>query len=184
MYECPRKKMKNNTVILTLYLLGGKYQLLFVMMSSNRLARAACRFNRPPFFQQNNSGGVVLPRPFCGTAAAPSPTQNKVAVFLPSSLVQQSSAEGQLWRTALEDIKKKQQDEINNLQWLKDSLRAAQMTPSTTTVTTTPAHTQNTFQIMNRNARKPKRANHGKRPCSRVRRRWKTRSWANTSRRG
>jgi hypothetical protein len=37
---------------------------------------------------------------------------------------------------------------------------------------------------MNRNARKAKRANHGKRPCSRDRRRWKTKKWANTSRRG
>eukprot|EP00984_Skeletonema_dohrnii_P026869 scaffold16271_cov118-Skeletonema_dohrnii-CCMP3373.AAC.5 len=150
-------------------------------MASNRMARAACRFSRP-MQQQNNS--AVLSRPFCGTAAAPSPAWNKQVAVLPSpsSLVQQSSVESQLWRTALQDIKKKQQDEINNLQWLKDSLRAAQMMPPTTTVTTSPA--QNTFQIMNRNARKPKRANHGKRPCSRVRRRWKTRSWANTSRRG
>mmetsp|Transcript_8089 Transcript_8089/g.12106 ORF Transcript_8089/g.12106 Transcript_8089/m.12106 type:complete len:152 (+) Transcript_8089:37-492(+) len=151
------------------------------MMASNRMARAACRFSRP--MQQNNS--AVLSRPFCGTAEAPSPAWNKQVAVLPSPsslIVQQSSVESQLWRTALQDIKKKQQDEINNLQWLKDSLRAAQMTPPTTTVTTSPA--QNTFQIMNRNARKPKRANHGKRPCSRVRRRWKTRSWANTSRRG
>ncbi len=152
-------------------------------MASNRLARAACRFSRP--MQQQNSS-AILSRPFCGTAAAPSPVGNKQVVGLPSpsSLVQQSSVEGQLWRTALQDIQKKQQDEINNLQWLKDSLRAAQMTPPTTTVTTSPAQIQNTFQIMNRNARKPKRANHGKRPCSRIRRRWKKRSWANTSRRG
>lgn len=151
------------------------------MMASNRLARAACRFSRP--LQQNNSA-VLSRRPFCGTAAAPSPVGNMLPS--PSSLVQQSSVEGQLWRTALQDMKKKQQDEINNLQWLKDSLRAAQMTPPTTTVTTTtsPARIQNTFQVMNRNARKPKRANHGKRPCSRIRRRWKTKSWANTSRRG
>ncbi len=155
-----------------------------MMMASNRLARAACRFNRP--IQQQNSSAVVLSRPFSGTVAAPSPAENKhfAALTLPSSLVQQSSVESLLWRTAVEDIKKKQRDEISNLQWLKDSLRAAQMTPSTTTATTSPAQTQNTFQIMNRNARKPKRANHGKRPCSRVRRRWKTRSWANTSRRG
>ena len=154
------------------------------MMASNRLARAACRFSRP--MQQNNSS-AALSRPFCGTAAAPSPAGNTQVAILPSpsSLVQQSSVESQLWRAALQDIKKKQKDEINNLQWLKDSLRAAQMTPPKTSVTTSPAHNiQNTFQIMNRNARKPKRANHGKRPCSRVRRRWKTRSWANTSRRG
>ena len=147
--------------------------LLSMMMASNRLARAACRFSRP--MQQNNS--AVLSRPFCGTATAPSPAGNtKIAVLpTPSSLVQQSSVEGQLWRTALQDIEKKQQAEINNLQWLKDRLRAAQMTPPTTTVTTPTVQIQNTFQIMNRNARKPKRANHGKRPCSRVRRRWKTR---------
>jgi hypothetical protein len=41
-----------------------------------------------------------------------------------------------------------------------------------------------TVRFMNRNARKAKRANHGKRPCSRIRRRYKTKKWANTCRKG
>ncbi len=35
------------------------------------------------------------------------------------------------------------------------------------------------FQVMNRNARRPKRANHGKRPVSRIKRREKRRKWGN-----
>lgn len=142
-------------------------------MTLNQVVRAASRFSRP--LQQHNI--TMLPRSyFCVTSASPSPVENKQ---------QHNSVEGKLWRTALENIQRKQKDEINNLQWLKDSLRVAQMTPLTkSTATTNPEQSQHTFQIMNRNARKAKRANHGKRPCSRDRRRWKTRSWANTSRRG
>ena len=140
------------------------------MMTLNQVVRAASRFSRP--LQQQNI--TMLSRSFCVTSAAPSPVENK------------RSVEGKLWRTALENIQRKQKDEINNLQWLKDSLRVAQMTPLTKSTATTknPEQSEHTFQIMNRNARKAKRANHGKRPCSRDRRRWKTRSWANTSRRG
>jgi hypothetical protein len=147
---------------------------LMMMTSSCRMARAACRF------------GPSSSRSFCGAAAAHSATENNRSTLCPQpSHEHHCSVEGQLWRTALEEIKRKQRDEINNLQWLKESLRMAQMTPSTATVTTTnPQQPQNTFQVMNRNARKAKRANHGKRPCSRDRRRWKTRSWANPSRRG
>lgn len=139
------------------------------MMTLNQVVRAASRFSRP--LQQHNI--TMLSRSFCVTSAAPSPVENK------------RSVEGKLWRTSLENIQRKQKDEINNLQWLKDSLRVAQMTPlKKSTATTNPEQSEHTFQIMNRNARKAKRANHGKRPCSRDRRRWKTRSWANTSRRG
>lgn len=146
-------------------------------MTLNQVVRAASRFSRP--LQQHNI--TMLSRSFCVTSAAPSPVENKRCVVLP----QHNSVEGKLWRTALENIQRKQKDEINNLQWLKDSLRVAQMTPLTkSTATTNPEQSEHTFQIMNRNARKAKRANHGKRPCSRDRRRWKTRSWANTSRRG
>ena len=144
-----------------------------MMMAFHQLARAAGRFTRP--IQQKNN--IFFSRSFgyMGPAAA---QVNKNVVVLPSS-----SLEGQVWRMALEDLKRTQRDEMNNLQWLKESLRLARMTPSSNTVTTSPVQTQN-FQTMNRNARKPKRANKGKRPCSRVRRRWKTKSWANTSRRG
>ena len=142
------------------------------MMTLNQVVRAASRFSRP--LQQHNI--TMLSRSFCVTSAAPSPVENKQ---------QHNSVEGKLWRTALENIQREKKDEINNLQWLKDSLRVARMTPLTkSTATTNPEQSEHTFQIMNRNARKAKRANHGKRPCSRDRRRWKTRSWANTSRRG
>lgn len=152
-------------------------------MTLNQVVRAASRFSRP--LQQHNIS--MLSRSFCVTGAAPSPVENKRCVVLsPPSPQQNNSVEGKVWRTALENIQRKQKDEINNLQWLKDSLRVAQMTPLTKSTATTnnPEQSEHTFQIMNRNARKAKRANHGKRPCSRDRRRWKTRSWANTSRRG
>ena len=87
----------------------------------------------------------------------------------------------------LQNVQKKRVEEINNLQWIMDKMKIATL-PSPTTTTTTPAAppttTQRTFQAMNRNARKAKKANHGKRPCSRDRRRWKIKKWANTSRRG
>jgi len=38
------------------------------------------------------------------------------------------------------------------------------------------------YQMMNRNARKPKKANHGKRPCSRYKRRKKSRKYGNPNR--
>lgn len=99
-------------------------------------------------------------------------------------------AEKFVWRTALQDFQKKKNEEINNLQWILDSLRIAQLPtdkPTTAVVPKKPTKhqlQQHTFQVMNRNARKPKRANHGKRPNSRIRRRYKFKKWANTSRRG
>ena len=113
----------------------------------------------------NSNGRFVFP-----TILIPSPTH-------PNSRI----AEGRVLKSALEDIKKKEIEGIDNLQWLLDSLRIAQIPSSTTVV---PNKQQHTFQALNRNARKAKRANHGKRPCSRDRRRWKVKSWANTSRRG
>jgi hypothetical protein len=83
-------------------------------------------------------------------------------------------------KIVLQDLKRKQ-SEINNLQWLMDKMKIAQLP---TTTVPSQSGDQHTFQVMNRNARKAKRANHGKRPCSRDRRRWKTKKWANTSRRG
>ena len=40
------------------------------------------------------------------------------------------------------------------------------------------------YQVMNRNARKPKKANHGARPCSRYARRMKRKRFGNPKRRG
>lgn len=126
-------------------------------------------------------GGISL----FSTVPAPAAAFKKPLV-LPSPPTQ----DNQRWRVALEDLQKKQNVEINNLQWLLDSMRIARIPNDTSTPTTfvPPApqqpQQQHTFQVMNRNARKPKRANHGKRPCSRVRRRYKKRKWMNPSRRG
>ena len=90
---------------------------------------------------------------------------------------QQPVTENLKWRTAL---LQQQKDDINNLEKIMDSLRIARIPPpqppiSNTTPTT--QQQQHTFQVMNRNARKAKRANHGKRPCSRIRRRYKVKKW-------
>jgi len=133
-----------------------------------------------------------------------------------------------IWKSALDHFRKEQKEDINNLQWMLDSLRIARMpsnTPTTVGVPKEPRQQQQkgesndlkwmkdplcinllpidsstaagvpvlpqqqqqqqrTFQVMNRNARKAKRANHGKRPCSRIRRRYKVKKWANTCRKG
>ena len=85
-------------------------------------------------------------------------------------------------------MQKKQKEDINGLERMLDTLRIARLpttisTPTPTSGVTNPQQ-QRTFQVMNRNARKAKRANHGKRPCSRIRRRYKVKKWANTSRKG
>ena len=110
---------------------------------------------------------------------------------------------------ALKDLYKEEHAEINKLQWMLESLRIArfpspsrtnspvegQVLPVPIVPTNFPRQQQSqqqqqqqkqlrTFQAMNRNARKAKRANHGKRPCSRIRRRYKVKAWANTSRKG
>mmetsp|Transcript_12976 Transcript_12976/g.27302 ORF Transcript_12976/g.27302 Transcript_12976/m.27302 type:complete len:163 (+) Transcript_12976:43-531(+) len=90
-------------------------------------------------------------------------------------------AHGKVYDISLVDITRKENNEINELQRLIDSLQISQFpSPSFFRANTQ----QRTFQVMNRNGRKAKRANRGKRPCSRVRRHWKTKNWANTSRRG
>jgi hypothetical protein len=131
-----------------------------------------------------------------------------------------------VWKSAFDYFRKEHKEDINNLQWMLDSLRIARMpsnTPTTVGVPKQPRQQQQkgesndlkwmkdplriallpvnsstavgvpllpqqqqqrTFQVMNRNARKAKRANHGKRPCSRIRRRYKVKKWANTCRKG
>ena len=130
----------------------------------------------------------------------PSPANQYDRFVFPTSLPPTNRTlnpcvESLLWSVALSALEKKQKREINSLQNSLDSLRIAQM-PTTNAVPNNPNQVtspkqpqqrqqqQRTFQVMNRNARKAKRANHGKRPCSRVRRRWKVKKWANTSRRG
>lgn len=114
-------------------------------------------------------------------------------------------AESQVMRTAMQELQR-QKNEIVELERMLDTFRIASLPargqaprrraqhevlraatlPGTGTGNTA-SSTQNqgmqhTFQVMNRNARKAKRANHGKRPCSRIRRRYKVKKWANTSR--
>merc|ERR1719203_455566 len=118
----------------------------------------------------------------------PSPPGNGRSPILPTKILPPSPApENLVWKIALQDVQKKQKDDINGLQWMLDSLRIARMPTSgtpTAVVVPKPAEQHHIFQAMNRNARKPKRANHGKRPCSRIRRRYKVKKWANTSRKG
>lgn len=118
-------------------------------------------------------------------------------------------AEGKNLVMALQNLKRNEEAEINKLQWTMDSLRIARFLPLSKNTSSSvglvrpddivptylPRQQQSqqpqeqkpqhrTFQVMNRNARKAKRANHGKRPCSRIRRRYKVKAWANTSRKG
>mmetsp|Transcript_28541 Transcript_28541/g.60499 ORF Transcript_28541/g.60499 Transcript_28541/m.60499 type:complete len:175 (+) Transcript_28541:45-569(+) len=109
--------------------------------------------------------------------------------ILPSSPVPSNPApENLVWKSTLQGLQKKKKEEVNYLQRMLDSLRIVQLPTSKPTTMVVPhqptPQQQHTFQAMNRNARKPKRANHGKRPCSRIRRRYKFKKWANTSRRG
>ena len=115
-------------------------------------------------------------------------------------------AESQVMRTAMQELQR-QKNEIVKLERMLDTFRIASLPargqaprrraqhellraatlPTTLPGNNTASSTQNqgmqhTFQVMNRNARKAKRANHGKRPCSRIRRRYKVKKWANTSR--
>lgn len=89
-----------------------------------------------------------------------------------------------------EPRQQQQKGESNDLQWMKNPLRIALLPIDSSTAVGVPVlpqqqqQQQRTFQVMNRNARKAKRANHGKRPCSRIRRRYKVKKWANTCRKG
>lgn len=100
-----------------------------------------------------------------------------------STFNRQPTTENLIWRTAL---LQHQKNDINYLEKFLDSLRIARIPspppPPMNNTTSTPQQQQqqqqqHTFQVMNRNARKAKRANHGKRPCSRVRRRFKVKKW-------
>ena len=119
--------------------------------------------------------------------------------FFPTSILPQTNkhvnnTESLILRTAIQDLNKEKKN-INSLEKMLESLRIARVLPTTSTKSTSSQvvlptkqqpdeQQQHTFQAMNRNARKAKRANRGKRPCSRIRRRYKVKKWANTSRRG
>lgn len=141
---------------------------LSFLSSASAPAVASKKQPSPP--GNNNYGRCISPT----TILPPSPDIRHVA-------------ENLVWRAALQDLQKKQKEEINGLERMLDSLRIARIPDSgkpTSSVAVPQQQTQHTFQVMNRNARKPKRANHGKRPCSRIRRRYKVKKWANTSRKG
>ncbi|KAL7534570.1 hypothetical protein ACHAXR_005964 [Thalassiosira sp. AJA248-18] len=171
------------------------------MMASFGMLTASSRRSAPLIAQSITSKSHLAPLSLFSTASSPaaatkkpSPPGNNYGRFvLPTTMIPPSSPtpNNAVWRTALQNLQKTQKEEMNNLQWIMDKLRIARLpTNNTPTSTTTvvvpkqPSQQQHTFQVMNRNARKPKRANHGKRPCSRIRRRFKIKKWANTSRRG
>ena len=122
---------------------------------------------------------------------------NQLGQFIPTSILPQTNkhiynTESLILRTAIQDLNKEKKN-INSLEKMLETLRIARLLPTTSTKSTSPVvlptkqqsdEQQHTFQALNRNARKAKRANHGKRPCSRIRRRYKVKKWANTSRRG
>jgi len=133
------------------------------------------------------------------SAAAPAAISKRgddhqIGRFLPTSILpaHTHNTESLILRTAIQDLNKEKKN-INSLEKMLETLRIARVLPSSTKSTSSPVglpikqqpdEQQHTFQAMNRNARKAKRANHGKRPCSRIRRRYKVKKWANTSRRG
>jgi len=164
------------------------------MASFGKLATS--RRLAPMMVQSTASGSNLGSLSLFSTAAAPAPTAASKKsppprnyfgrVIAPTTILPPSPSPRQqnpAWRMALQDLQKKQNEEANELQRMLDSLRIARMPPNTTIVPKQPQQ-QHTFQVMNRNARKPKRANHGKRPCSRIRRKYKIKKWANTRRKG
>ena len=136
------------------------------------------------------------------TAISKRVDDHQLGQFLPTAILlpqtynhNVNNTESLVLRTAIQDLNKEEKN-INSLEKMLESLRIARVLPTTSTKSTSPVglpkptkqqpdeQQQHTFQAMNRNARKAKRANHGKRPCSRIRRRYKVKKWANTSRRG
>lgn len=126
---------------------------------------------------------------------------HQLGQFIPTSILpvqtynhNVNNTECLILRTAIQDLNEEKKN-INSLEKMLETLRIARVLPTTSTKSTSSQvelptkqqpdeQQQHTFQAMNRNARKAKRANHGKRPCSRIRRRYKVKKWANTSRRG
>ncbi len=207
------------------------------MMASFRMLTASIR-SAPPIARSiapKSSVGYISLISTAATAASkksPPPDDRYGRFTSPTTLLPShnnrggGAAERLVWKTALEYIRKENNEDINNLQCMLESLRIARMPSNTPTtvgvidpprqehqkgesndvqwskqplcIALLPSNTskdlglpaqpqqqqRRTFQVMNRNARKPKRANHGKRPCSRIRRRYKVKKWANTCRKG
>ena len=177
------------------------YQTMAFRMLAARGSRSAAT----TYLQSSRSQHIGSISLFSSSAAADfsaaskqqSPLSNQYGRFIsPTTILPPSQtpsnrrvSENLVWRTALlQDMQKKQKEDINVLERMLDTLRIARLpttisTPTPTSGVSNPQQ-QRTFQVMNRNARKAKRANHGKRPCSRIRRRYKVKKWANTSRKG
>ena len=174
-------------------------------MAFRMLAARGSRSAATTYLQSSRSQHIGSISLFSSSAAADfsaaskqqSPLSNQYGRFIsPTTILPPSQtpsnrrvSENLVWRTALlQDMQKKQKEDINVLERMLDTLRIARLpttisTPTPTSGVSNPQQ-QRTFQVMNRNARKAKRANHGKRPCSRIRRRYKVKKWANTSRKG
>ena len=118
---------------------------------------------------------------FVATSKKPSRPASEQHFSLPPSpaFINNRAAEYGVWKTALQDLQEKEKAKITTLQCMLDSLRVACL-PTDALM----QQRRDVYQVMNRNARKPKRANHGKRPCSRIKRRYQKKKWQNPSRRG
>lgn len=181
------------------------------MVSSFVKLAACCRHSAPPSIARSLGYFSTAALPASASKKLPTPGNNNYSRFLPPTTMvpplpspppfppnhrrinETSSIDAETTNLvmALQNLQKKEETGINKLQWMLDSLRIARILPTSTTVlpvqpqrSTQQQQQHRTFQIMNRNARKAKRANHGKRPCSRIRRRYKVKAWANTSRKG
>ena len=182
------------------------------MASSFVKLAACCRHSAPPSIARSLGYFSTAALPASASKKLPTPGNNNYSRFLPPTTMvpplvpspppfppshrrinDTSSIDAETTNLvmALQNLQKKEETGINKLQWMLDSLRIARILPTSTTVlpvqpqrSTQQQQQHRTFQIMNRNARKAKRANHGKRPCSRIRRRYKVKAWANTSRKG
>ena len=154
--------------------------------SLSLLSTAPAAASKKPSHPCNNNqyGRVINPTVIVPPTPPPSPTPNQHH--------RHPINESLVWKAALQNLQRKQKTEIIGLEKMLDTLRIARMPANNNTTHTgvvsnqqpQQQQTQHTFQVMNRNARKPKRANHGKRPCSRIRRKYKVKKWANTRRKG
>ncbi|KAL7544252.1 hypothetical protein ACHAWF_007632 [Thalassiosira exigua] len=174
-----------------------------MMTAFGKLAAGGCSWRSSAALAQSISTRSQGTLGLFSTSSAPSavtkkptPPGNRSGEFTrpttilptPPAPYQRVFPENKVLMTSLQSLQKKQQAEINDTQGMLELLRIARLpsnshTPQTI-VPISPPKEQHTFQAMNRNMRKPKRANHGKRPCSRVRRKYKKRGWANPSRKG
>lgn len=107
---------------------------------------------------------------------------NQALLKVPPSMPKQKPTQETFKVQELQTIQRQKQEVTDVITSIQTNLRALQLqsvSPKTAQVEKSIG-----YQVMNRNARPPKRANKGARPCSRVARRRKRKQWGNPRRRG